>query len=69
MQNDTLVTMETAGSELKQLTDDYEKNQELIKTLKKLLKVYQNFFIFISMYFYTYCSCCSIPPFSSKLLL
>ena len=31
--------MATAGSELHQLTSDYEKNHEIIKALKKLLKV------------------------------
>lgn len=34
--------MATAGSELKELTDEYERNQEIIKTLKKLLKVFHD---------------------------
>eukprot|EP00795_Rhopilema_esculentum_P012876 gene12876-3626_t len=40
IQNETLVTMATAGSELHQLTSDYEKNHEIIKALKKLLKMH-----------------------------
>ena len=46
--------MASAGSELEELTKEYDKNQEIIKALKKLCKVAILLFVYLEIYLFIY---------------